>query len=74
MRARGRAPGVLAPVVVRVDATERELAAGAARRVAVEPEGEDGLGHEALVQRVLERRPRAAHCDLREGQALQGFS
>ncbi len=73
VRAGGRAPGVLAPVVVGVDAAERELAAGAARRVAVEPEGEDGLGHEALVQRVLERRPRAAHRNLREGQALQGF-
>ena len=67
----GRAPGVLAGEVVRVDAAEHELAARRAGRVAVEPEGKDGRRDQALVHRVLERRPRAAHRDLRKCQALR---
>ena len=67
----GRAPGVLAGEVVRVDAAEHELATGRAGRVAVEPEGKDGRRDQALVHCVLERRPRAAHRDLRKRQALR---
>ena len=68
--AAGSAPGVLAGEVRLVHAAQHQLAAGRARRIAVQPEAEHGRRHQALVHRVLERRRRAAHRDLWERQAL----
>ena len=69
-----RAPDVLAGVVRGVDAAQDELAAGAGQVLAVEPEGEDGLRDQPLVDHVLEGRHRAPDRDLREGQPLRARS
>ncbi len=66
-----RAPDVLALEVLGVGAAQRQLAAGDARHVAVEPEGEHRLLDQALVHHVLERWRRAVDRDLREAHALR---
>ena len=69
-RGRGRSPDVLAGVVGGVDAAQHQLAAGALGVVAVQPEGEYRLRHQALVHHVLEGGRRASDADLRERKPL----
>ena len=61
---------MLAGVVGGVDAAQHQLAPRAGGVVAVEPEGEDRLRHQLLVDHVLEGRRRASNADLWERQAL----
>ena len=58
-----RGVGEVAGVVALIDAAQHELAAGDARRVAVEPEGEYGLGHLALGQERVPHRRHAVNGD-----------
>ena len=64
-------PDVLAGVVGGVDAAQHQLATGALGVVAVEPEGEHRVRHQALVHHVLEWGRCASDADLRERQSLQ---